>query len=76
MEVGEEFWWKIELTTQCVSCKPTMEVMLDSILGGTSTSQQAGVGGPKSLLVSPVCAPPVPKCTEHGSADPWGSQLL
>ena len=60
MEVGEELWWKVELSLECVLCDCAMEVVLDSVLGCVSAAQEAAITGPVSSLVSSACAPAVP----------------
>ena len=60
MEVGEELWWKVELSMECVLCDCALEVMLDRILGCVSAAQEAAISCPVPFLVSSVCAPAIP----------------
>ena len=38
VKVGEELWWKVKLSLECVVCDRAMEVVLDSIFGCVSAA--------------------------------------
>ena len=38
VEVGEEMWWKVELSLECVVSDRAMEVVFDSIFGCVSAA--------------------------------------
>ena len=63
------------MVSQRVLCDFTMKVMFYGIFRCVSTSQQANVRGQVSTLVSPVCAPAVPKCAECRRTDPRRREL-
>ncbi len=52
------------MSSECVLRNFAVEVMFDGVLGSVPASQQAAVSCPVASLVSPVCAPSVPKCAE------------
>ena len=60
MEIGEQLWWKVELSAECLLGHGAVEVMFNGVLGRVAASKEAAIRTRAPLLESSVCAPAVP----------------